>query len=130
MTLPAFIQRVQTLMRRTFLLMTARTRCRFGLKRLFVRLFAWLTRFPNMGPLSQISHRCAMTKNSPFPYAYWLRPIGACIKSQTQEYSIRSTDLSRPDVLQWPLFFKGLESFREINFESGGTCRPASHRFL
>ena len=56
--------------------------------------------------------------------------VAPTLKSQTQQYSIRSADLSCPDVLQWPLFFKGLESFREINFDTGGTCRPACYRFL
>jgi hypothetical protein len=33
------------------------------LKRRWVTLWAWLTRFPNCGPLPQMSHRCAMTKH-------------------------------------------------------------------
>ena len=36
---------------------TARRRCRFGLNRRFVTLWAWLTRLPNWGPLPQMSHR-------------------------------------------------------------------------
>jgi hypothetical protein len=56
--------------------------------------------------------------------------VAPTLKSQTQEYSIWSAALSPLDVLQWPLFFKELESFREINFGSGGACRPACHCFL
>ena len=57
-TLPERRQRVQT---RTVLWVplptTARTDWRFGLKRRWVTLWAWLTRFPNCGPLPQMSHR-------------------------------------------------------------------------
>ena len=57
-TLPDRRQRVQT---RTVLCVplptTARTDWRLGLKRRWVTLWAWLTRFPNCGPLPQMSHR-------------------------------------------------------------------------
>ena len=57
-TLPDRRHRVQT---RTLLCSplptSARTDCRFGLNRRWVTLWAWLTRFPNCGPLPQMSHR-------------------------------------------------------------------------
>jgi hypothetical protein len=38
----------------------ARTRCRLGSQRRFVTLCAWLILLPVIGPLPQISHRCAI----------------------------------------------------------------------
>ncbi len=42
----------------------ARTLWRFGSQRRFVRLCAWETLFPVIGPFPQISHRCAMISSS------------------------------------------------------------------
>ena len=51
-TLPERRQRVQTRTCRWTPFITARTRCRFGLNRRWVTLWAWLTRLPNMGALA------------------------------------------------------------------------------
>jgi hypothetical protein len=48
------MQRVQTRMRRTLPSTFARTRWRFGLKRRFVLLLAWLTLLPVEGRLPHI----------------------------------------------------------------------------
>ena len=64
-TFPAFRQRVHTFIRLRRPLTIARTGWIFGLKRRRVLLFAWLTRFPNCGPLPHISHRLDMIKLPP-----------------------------------------------------------------
>jgi hypothetical protein len=64
--LPALMQDVQTLTRCTPWLTTARTVCKLGLKRRLVRLLAWLTRLPNIGPLLQISQRIDIVVTLPF----------------------------------------------------------------
>src|SRR6266702_3515314 len=63
-TLPVRMQRVQTLIRFTVPLTTARTRCRFGIQRRLVTLWAWLIRFPNTGALPQTSHIFAIVDSS------------------------------------------------------------------
>jgi hypothetical protein len=50
------MQRVQTLMLLTVPFLTALIFCRFGRQILLVLLLAWLTLFPKLGPLPQISH--------------------------------------------------------------------------
>ena len=54
------MQRVQTRRRRIPPFTRARTRWRFGSKRLGVTLCAWLMFRPTTGPLPQISQRFAM----------------------------------------------------------------------
>ena len=56
------MQRVQTRMRLVAPFTTARTVCRFGSNRRGPTLWAWETVRPTTGPLSQISHRFAMTR--------------------------------------------------------------------
>lgn len=51
-----FMQFVQTEIRLTVPFLSALTRCRFGLKRRFVTLCAWLTLLPESGFLPHISH--------------------------------------------------------------------------
>ena len=46
---------------------SARTRCRLGSHRRLVTLWAWLTLLPVIGPLPQISHRCAIVLASQGP---------------------------------------------------------------
>jgi hypothetical protein len=50
------MQVVQTIILFTLPLCNARTRCRFGLNRRFVKLWAWLTLWPTIGFLPHISH--------------------------------------------------------------------------
>ena len=60
-TLPERMHRVQA---RTYFELpstTARTRCRLGSHRRFVTLCAWEILLPVIGPLPQISHRCAIS---------------------------------------------------------------------
>ena len=59
-TLFDLMHRVQARMRRVRPSTTARTRCRFGYQRRFVLLLAWLTLWPVVGPLPQISHTRAI----------------------------------------------------------------------
>ena len=54
MTLPAFRQRVQTYTRCGEPAMSARTFCKFGLKRRFVATIEWLRLLPNEGPFPQL----------------------------------------------------------------------------
>jgi len=54
-TLPARMQAVQARIVRRAPLITAWTRRKFGSQRRLVTLWAWLIRFPNVGPLPQIS---------------------------------------------------------------------------
>jgi len=47
---------VQTWTRRTVPLVTVFTRCTLGFQTFLVRLLAWETLFPKLGPLPQIAH--------------------------------------------------------------------------
>ena len=64
-TLPPFIQRVQTFIREfPPAVCWTRIDCRFGLNRRRVLLLACETLFPNCGPLPQTSHRFAIIKKA------------------------------------------------------------------
>jgi len=58
--LPERMHRVQARMCFGLPSTTARTRCRLGCHRRLVTLWAWEMLLPVIGPLPQISHRCAM----------------------------------------------------------------------
>ena len=61
-TLPALMQRVQTLMRFGVPLTTVRTRCTLGFHRRLVRRCEWDTLLPKPGTLPQTSHVAATIK--------------------------------------------------------------------
>ena len=61
MTLPERMQRVHARMYFGLPSTRARTRCRLGSQRRFVTLCAWEILLPVIGPLPQISHRCAIS---------------------------------------------------------------------
>ena len=63
--LPFRMHRVHTRIRFGVLPTTTLTRWRLGFHLRLVRLWAWLTRCPNIGPFPQISHRFAMNGDSP-----------------------------------------------------------------
>ena len=54
MILPALRQRVHAYVRRGAPSMSARTFCRFGLKRRFVATIEWLRLLPKAGPFPQL----------------------------------------------------------------------------
>jgi len=59
-TCPDLMQLVQTSIFLTLPFEIARTRCRFGLNRRFVTLWAWLILLPTIGFLPHISHTLDM----------------------------------------------------------------------
>ena len=67
-TLPARRQRVHTRMYCGRPSTIARTRCRLGSHRRLVTLWAWEMLLPVIGPLPQISHRCAMSRSFTVPH--------------------------------------------------------------
>lgn len=62
-TRPDLMHCVQTWRRLTVPLVTVFTRCTLGFQTFLVRLLAWETLFPKLGPLPQIAHFAMSTSD-------------------------------------------------------------------
>lgn len=108
---PSRIHRVHTCILRGVLPSSTRTRWRLGFHRRFVRLCAWLIRWPYIGPLPQISHRCAISRFSSGPSHYHVfRPVQprfptACLRGpEAVQYTrrVRSAQTAEPSCTTPP----------------------------